>query len=50
MGILCFGESLKVSAREQRTGALSFVDRHLVGHYGAFSYFVLAPPYNSAAP
>lgn len=45
-----FGETFKASAREQRTGTWSFVDRHLVGHYGAFSYFVLAPPYNSAVP
>lgn len=47
--ILFFDEVCKVSAREHMTGTLSFVDMHLVGHYGAFCYFVLASAYNSAA-
>lgn len=45
----CFDEAHKVSAREQMTGPLSFVDMHLVGHHKAFCFFVLASPYNSAA-
>lgn len=34
-----FGELLKVSAGEHRTGTLRLLDRHLVGHYKAFSLF-----------
>lgn len=44
-----FDALCKVSAREQMTGTLNFVDMHLMGHYVAFHYFVLASPYNSAA-
>lgn len=44
-----FDALCKVSAREQMTGTLNFVDMHLMGHYVAFHYFVLASPYNSEA-
>lgn len=44
-----FDELCKVSVRRRMTDTFSFVDMHLMGHYGAFCYFVPAIPYNSSA-